>query len=156
MQPPDLIDTAEVLLKTGPSRLKDANLRRAHSSVYYALFHCLAKTCADLLIGGTKASRSEQAWQQTYRALGHRSARSACANGKMKKFPDPIRDFANQFVAMQKKRHSADYDPLARLAKSTVKADIAVARQTIKDFCAAPPKDRRAFCAFVLFKQQDD
>jgi uncharacterized protein (UPF0332 family) len=156
VQPLDLLETAEVLLNTGPSKLKDANLRRAQSSVYYALFHTLARTCADLLIGGTKAKRSKEAWQQTYRALGHNAAKTACSHGKISKFPDPVRDFANQFVAMQKKRHSADYDPFASFAKSTVKADIAVARQAIHDFKAASPKDRRAFCAFVLFKRYDD
>jgi uncharacterized protein (UPF0332 family) len=155
VQPLDLLDTAEVLLKTGPKKLKDANLRRAHSTVYYALFHCLAKTCADLLIGSTRATRSNHAWQQTYRALCHGPAKKACGLPKVATFPNAIRDFANEFVKMQKKRHSADYDPLARVQKSEVKADIETARQTINDFLAAPPKDRRAFCAFVLFKQYD-
>lgn len=156
MQPLDLLETANVLLNSGTSRLKDANLRRAHSTVYYAIFHTLAKACADLLIGGRQASRSREAWQQTYRALCHGPAKKACStNAKIALFPDPVRDFANQFVARQKKRHAADYDPYAKVTKSEVKADLEVARQAILDFNAAPLKDRRAFCAFVLFRHYE-
>lgn len=151
MQPLDLLKTAEALLK-GQARPLEANLRRAHSSVYYALFHCLARTCADGLIGGTRKTRSDKAWQQTYRALLHKPAKNACKHGLVTKFPDAIRDFANLFVTMQAKRHSADYDPLAKLTKSEVRADIDLARQAIVDFTDTPAKDRRAFCAFVLFK----
>jgi uncharacterized protein (UPF0332 family) len=156
VQPPDLLETAGVLLRSGPSRLKDANLRRAHSAIYYALFHCLARSCADLLIGATKSARSPEAWRQTYRALCHGPARKACGDGRVSAFPNAIRDFANEFVKMQKKRHLADYDPLVKIVKSEVQADLEVARQAIADFKAAPIKDRRAFCAFVLFKRYDD
>ena len=151
MQPLDLLKTAELLIKGG-ARPMEANLRRAHSTVYYALFHCLARTCADALIGGTRNGRSQSAWQQTYRALQHKVAKNACRHGRVAQFPDAIRDFANIFATMQLKRHLADYDPLARLTKSEVRADIELTRQAMADFCQAPMKDRRAFCAFVLFK----
>jgi hypothetical protein len=36
------------------------------------------------------------------------------------KFPKEIEDFANAFLAMQDKRHSADYDPHAKFTKSEV------------------------------------
>lgn len=153
MQPLDLLDTAETLLR-GKSRPSDANLRRAHSTVYYAMFHFLAKTCADQFIGGTAASRSQQAWKQTYRALMHGMSKDACKKGEMiSRFPDPIRDFANLYGQMQSKRHLADYDPLLRLSKSEVASDIELARQSILDFKQAPKKDQRAFCAYVMFRQ---
>jgi hypothetical protein len=154
VQPLDLLSVAEALIK-GSSRPKDANLRRAQSSIYYALFHTLAKECADLFVGGNGASRGQRAWQQTYRALDHGRAKGACTHGTMiTRFPDPIRDFANIFAQMQEKRHEADYDPLAKLTKSEVSADIAMARLTIQDYMRSPRKDRRAFCAWILFQDR--
>ena len=153
LRPLDLIDTASLLVasKKKPSQ---ANLRRAVSTVYYALFHCLARSCADLMIGSTGADRSKHAWQQAYRAMDHAFAKSACKNDKITQFPQPIEDFANAFVTMQEKRHLADYDPFENFTKSAVTQDIATVKQTIIDFGSAPIKDRRAFCAFVLFKRR--
>lgn len=152
MQPLDLLRTAETLLK-GQARPLEANLRRAQSSVYYAMFHCLAKTCADLFIGGTGAKRSKPAWQQAYRSLFHLQAKKACKKGDVIiQFPDPIRDFANLFVEMQAKRHLADYDPFFTLTKSEVQSDTERVRSAIADFHAAPIEDRRAFCAWVMLK----
>lgn len=156
MLPLDLIATAGALLKAGNGKPTQANLRRAHSSAYYALFHCLARDCADTLLGGTGAAKSRGAWRQTYRALEHKKSKDACRNRAwVAKFPQPIADFANAFVSMQEKRHLADYDPTIRLTKSEVTTDIALSEQAIKDFKIQPIKDRRAFCAYVLFKVRD-
>jgi len=69
-------------------------------------------------------------------------------------FPQEVEDFANAFVQMQEKRHNADYDPHVRFAKSEVLADIALVEQAIAGFEAADAKDRRAFCAYVLFRRR--
>ena len=72
----------------------------------------------------------------------------------MSRFPKPIEDFATAFINMQDKRHTSDYDPYQHLTKSQVIADIVLAEQALKDFDLASVKDRRAFCAFVLFKMR--
>lgn len=153
MKPLDLLDIAEALIK-GSARPKDANLRRSHSSVYYAMFHILAKDSADLFLGGNGASRGERAWQQTYRALNHGSAKTACGKVRNNGFPVAIENFADHFCTMQEKRHNADYDPLARFVKSDVSSDIGMVRQAIRDYLACDIKDRRAFCAWVLFSSR--
>lgn len=125
------------------------------STAYYAGFHALAQCIADTVIGGTGANRSEPAWAQSYRALEHRPAKEACRNiGIMARFPQPIRDFANVFVMMQEKRHKADYDPTGNYARSTVLIDIDAMENAIRDFQRAAAKDKRAFCAHVLFKKR--
>lgn len=106
------------------------------------------------MVGGQNADKSKHAWAQVYRALDHGAAKNACKDGLIQKFPKPIEDFANLFVQMQSKRHSADYDPAARFAKSEVIQDIASVEAAIKAFRAESVKDRRAFCAFVLFKKR--
>jgi len=154
MQPLDLIASANILVASCKGKPSQVSLRRATSSAYYAMFHCLARSCADLLVGGMNATRSKHAWRQTYRALEHGFTKSACKDGLITKFPKAIEDFANTFVTMQEKRHAADYDPAVRLTKSEVVADIKTTEQAIKEFQKVPAKDRRAFAAHVLFKKR--
>lgn len=148
-----MLKTADDLVTSRSGKPRQSNLRRAASTAYYALFHCLAKCAADLLVGGKSATRSEEAWIQVYRALEHGAAKTACKNqGIIKKFPREIEDFANAFVTMQTKRHKADYDPSETLYKSSVIQDIANVRGVISGFQGVSVKDRRAFAAYVLFK----
>ena len=51
MKARDLITTARSLTELDPRQPTQANLRRAVSTAYYAVFHLLAHTAADLLIG---------------------------------------------------------------------------------------------------------
>ncbi len=74
----------------------------------------------------------------------------------MSKFPREIEDFANAFVALQEKRHMADYDPSARFSKYEVQRDIVAARTFIEGFQAARAKHRRAFAVYVLFRTRAD
>ncbi|MCY4049549.1 MAG: hypothetical protein OXF24_08180 [Hyphomicrobiales bacterium] len=149
----ELLSLAKHILRQDSTRPSQTALRRAVSSVYYALFHTMAQNGADLLIGKTKRSRSKHAWRQVYRGLEHSSARSACDNGEiLKKFPGSIQNFGSFFVKMQYARHNADYDPYATFTKSSVEAYITRAEEAIKSLEGASEKDRRAFCAYVLFK----
>lgn len=106
MQWDDLLSTAEELV-TGAGknrRPRQSNLRRAASTAYYAMFHCLANCCATTLVGGPNADRSEPAWRQVYRALEHGVARNNCTNKNfLSKFPQDIEDFAHLFVSLQEK-----------------------------------------------------
>jgi hypothetical protein len=152
--PRDLIAGARLLANSKPKRPSQTHLGRATSSAYYALFHTLAYDCANLLVGGTGADRSRHAWRQVYRSLEHGIARNACRSGLVGQFPKGIEDFAHAFAEMQEKRHVADYDPYARLQKSAVLAEIDLVERAIDEFGKCGKKDRRAFCAFVLFKQR--
>lgn len=131
-------------------------MRRAVSAVYYALFHCLARNCADTLVGGYGADRSKPAWRQVYRSLEHGFAKNACSDKQiLNKFPQKIQNFAITFVTMQDKRHSADYDPAApTFLKSDVVQDIETADRALADFRSVQIKDRRAFAAHVLLRKR--
>lgn len=122
MKPSDFLRSAEELLASGEGRPRQTNLRRACSSVYYALFHTLCATCAKMLIGPQGTRR---AWTHVYRSVQHRDADENCRRSDMiKRFPPAIQDFALMFSQMQEKRHRADYDPDERLIKSAVETDI--------------------------------
>ena len=129
------------------------HLRRAVSTAYYALFHCLARCCADTLVG--KNARMTHAWKLTYRALDHGRARSACGRtGTMRMFPARIRRFANLFADLQRERRHADYDPSTTFFKSDVLDRIEDARTTVRNFETTDIRDRRAFAVHVLFKER--
>ena len=162
----DFIATAQDLAGANRrGRPRETNLRRAVSTTYYALFHCLAACCADMVVGGSGSNRSRAAWRQAYRALQHGPARQRCERQKIiAKFPDEIKDFADLFVDMQKKRHSADYDPSPTatynlgtpFSKSDVTQDISAAKDVINRFSKAPVRDRRAFAVYVLLDSRRD
>ena len=98
-------------------RPRQVTLKRAVSDAYYAMFHCLAESNANLIVGGPNSNRSKGAWAQTYRALGHNEARSKCKNqNMMQRFPEEINRFADVFLTTQFKREEADYNPDSRLA----------------------------------------
>lgn len=106
-----------------------------------------------MLVGGPNAAKSRHAWRQVYRALEHGFAKNACKNRTIvSKFPKPIEDFANTFLAMQIKRHSADYDPATRYVRSIVMQDIDTAKTVVEAYLGADRKDRLAFAIHILFK----
>ena len=158
MQSIDFIITARELAEgVGRGRPRESNLRRAVSTTYYALFHCLAECCANMLAGSVPANRSRPAWRQTYRALQHSRTRTRCRRQDiMGKFPNEIQEFAKWFVEMQAKRHSADYDPDAAFDKSHVLQDIDTAADILNRFNNVPRRDRRAFAIYVLLDIRRD
>ena len=65
-----LLTTARKLARANPRKPSQADLKRAISTAYYAVFHVLAKQCADAF-AGSGPGRSDKAWNQVYRALEH-------------------------------------------------------------------------------------
>ena len=151
MKSRDLIETARSLTEISPRRPSQANLHRAVSTAYYAMFHCLAVCAANLLVGRARDST----WHQTYRALEHGKARSACEDkGATALFPPEVRDFADMFAALQKLRQKADYALDGKYGKEDVRATIDIVEDTIAGFEQADARHRRAFVAHVLFKRR--
>ena len=152
MNSPDLIEAARALAESGGAPPTQARLRRAVSTAYYAMFHALAASVADLFIGTERSP----AWHRAYRALEHGRARSACQQGRaMREFPAEVRDFAEAFVALQKARQQADYALDTDVyEESDVLAYIASAERVIGEFEQADIEARRSFAAHVLFRQR--
>ena len=152
MNAPDLIEAAHILAKLGDAPPTQARLRRAVSTTYYAMFHTLAASSADLFIGTDRSA----AWHRAYRALDHGRAKSVCRQGQvMREFPAEIRDFAKAFVVLQVQRQKADYALDApAYDKSDVLGYIASAEQAIGRFEQADADARRGFAAHVLFRQR--
>ena len=184
MNPRDLMEAARALTEPGDTPPTQARLRRAVSTAYYAVFHCLVRTlrarssllrklraccktdslCRSAPLKRLAASAAnlfigsvrDPAWHRTYRALEHGRARSACLQGQtMREFPPEICDFAEAFVALQKARQEADYAlDTDTYQASDVLGYIAFADRAINRFEQADVAAKRAFVAHVLFRQR--
>ena len=159
MNPHDLIKIASFLATIGVvsnlGRPRQADLRRAVSAAYYALFHALAHCGADMLAGSSSARRNQAGWQRIYRSLEHGITRSRLNNqGGMNGFPREIQEFGRLFVDLQLQRHRADYDPTASFDRATVIQLVAEAERHIIGLENAAPADRRDFAIYVLFRDR--
>lgn len=158
MNPYDLIRIAGQLASGAVGgnrgRPRQAELRRAVSAAYYALFHALAHCCANRLAGSGRAGAS---WIQTYRALEHGHARNQCNDqSAMSVFPAGIQDFGKIFVLMQRQRQQADYSASATFARDRVMQLITETEVAITALESAPGTDRRAFAIHVLLRRYRD
>lgn len=121
----DLLDQADRLARQGKGRPKQANLRRAVSTAYYALFHLLGAEAADRLVPATP--RDLGALFQ--RAMDHATMKRICRSFADAKAPPALDRFvtsaieaelatvAEAFVELQRARHAADYDVLHTLTR---------------------------------------
>lgn len=106
----DLLDQAFHLAHKEPRKPKQASLRRAVSTAYYALFH--------LLIDQAVANwRAQELRQDLSRAFDHGVMKSASQRFLTLRFPgeDPsmverLKVVAGTFGQMQELRHTADYN----------------------------------------------
>lgn len=105
MRSEDLLSLARELARREAGRPKSVSLRRAASTAYYALFHALARLCAQSLVG-------QKAWRHytpIYRSLDHSRARSVL--NALKRQQQAFGDVASAFEILQDLRHEADYSP---------------------------------------------
>jgi uncharacterized protein (UPF0332 family) len=158
----DLIKVAQDLVQRGKiGAPKQAELRRAVSTAYYALFHFLSRAAANVLIGSTKSA--SPAYTIVYRAFEHRRMSAACrAASKPKLDPktsialacdafDPnLRAAAQAFVELQDRRHRADYDPNYRITRTEAQNTIALAERSIARLGLVRPEEFALFLTFLL------
>ena len=160
MIPEDLIAVARGLARGfvggARGRPRQTDLCRATSAAYYAMFHTLARCCADTLVGATPAIRNGPAWTQTYRALEHGYAKNQCVRPAINRFPPEIREFAKAFADMQRLRHIADYAPQTDFHRYATLREIDYVERVIANFANAPVSDRRAFSVYVLLRVRVD
>ena len=131
--PQDLLQQAWVLLTMDPTRPKQANLRRAASTAYYALFHALVERSAAMLVGASRPRRGLR--RVLSRCYQHAEMRAACRSfigGQMPKavvesmgtvsVQTIVQDMARTFEASQDLRHDADYNLARGFGRDEVRA----------------------------------
>ena len=161
MNPSDLIAIARALLNGviagGAAGATQTELRRAVSCAYYAMFHTLARSNADALIGDTPADRQRWAWQQAYRAADHRPTRRKLARSNLGgRFVPAIEDFGALFAIAQTERHSADYDPHRMFHATEIVPFVDRVEASINEFNQIPYDVRRDLAIHILTTVRSD
>lgn len=133
----ELIAVARLLAAGHPTQ---EVLRRALSTAYYAMYHTLAQSNADLIIGAQNPA-NQQNWTSTYRSLQHFRAENPLY-GWPHLFSLPMRQFGSVTADLKKHRETADYDPNATFGQQQVTTWIDRAERAIQDFDREPFQQR--------------
>lgn len=161
IDPDQLLDVAASLAER-PARgaPRQAKLRRAISTAYYALFHRLVMNASDLLAGAN--ARGTQRYLAIYRSFEHKRMADACRQISSNKVRTDagvplsamLQDCASAFVELQENRHEADYDPTKRIALSDARAAVSKAVAAMEMLTQAPDGERSLFLTLLHFKQR--
>jgi hypothetical protein len=128
-------------------------LKRAVSTAYYAMFHALCNSNANLIAGQSTDAQTREAWRRTYRGLDHGPARERMVRGGGLMEP-AVQQFATVFALLQQQRQTADYDPHSRFLRDQVLTLIDVAEAATDGLVAATPSVRRPLAALVLLRER--
>jgi hypothetical protein len=140
MNPEHLLEQAESLAGRGVGRPRQADLRRAVSTAYYALFHLLTQH------GSRRVTATGALQPVIARAFNHGDMKQVSqlfARGQVPgslaglapsiPIPPDLMDVAQAFIELQQARHTADYN-LTRgstFTRSTARAWVRQARDAI-------------------------
>jgi uncharacterized protein (UPF0332 family) len=164
--PEGLLEQSQHLVKREPKRPKQASLRRAISTAYYALFHLLI---SEAVLNWRRAEdRAELA-----RMFEHTHMRSVCANkrdelnkefktkrkaGRLSQQELVKRDLhriADTFVQMHEQRELADYDYSSTWTRTDVLPKVEGVAAAFKAWKAIRDEDiAQAFFFALLYKKR--
>lgn len=148
-----LIDAAQTLLNEG-SR-SSAYRRRAVSTAYYAVFHALAKLCADYVT--RSASRSTTEYLRVYRSLDHGPLKAAFGQSPLKD-NRALSRLGAIVVRLQAERHRADYLPpvVGVFSRDAALELVDLAREAVAELENIKPQNEecRTLVTCLLFKER--
>jgi hypothetical protein len=157
-----LLDQARHLATLDPRRPKQASLRRAISTAYYALFHLLSAEASQLYAGdfaltcciGRSISHGDMYeipkefangdWPKLFNSVKSRYS-----------VPQHLKDVAQAFVELQEARHNADYELGKTYARSDAVTVVARAQRAFQDWNSIRKEDlaRIYLACFLNWKQ---
>jgi hypothetical protein len=160
--PSELLATARLLARqSDPTPPSDAQLRRAVSTAYYALFHKVLRTAAERFMGPGQTNTA--GFALLYRGFDHRRMRSICEDLQVSTLKSTyvrhlrrqwvsqdLRDFAGAFPPLQEARHLADYDPVHQFLPSDVSSLIDTAEVAMEAFDRVAPDERTDILALLM------
>jgi hypothetical protein len=173
--PRDLLDQAELLANKEPRRPKQASLRRAVSTAYYALFHLIIADSAIILAPPAPAGSR----LLVQRAFQHGQIKSACkdfvtadaalrrASSRRTGLPAALEDLIafpldpyllvvlTAFIELQEARHKADYDVTEQWSRLDVLSKLDLARRAFEawNFVRKSP-NAATFASSVAFRKE--
>ena len=134
-------------LRGGGSRPTNEHIRRAVSNAYYALFHALAASNADVLVGELHDALTAEAWYRAYRGLDHSRARRELQQHRGELSAES-QNFVDMFSLSQERRHLADYDPGAVFTVQQTAIWLAIEEYTCAQYLEVDAHERT--CIAIL------
>ena len=154
IDPRELIDTCYKLVPhTATPPPSQADMRRAISTAYYAVFHTLAASNAELVAGQPQSNMSSYAWERVYRRLDHGRAQNNL-RAAIDRLSQTGQSFARTFIDLQDQRQEADYNPNASITRSSTLNIIARCETAVRDFAQLPQDERRLITAQSMFDRR--
>jgi hypothetical protein len=160
--PAELLAVARMLADAGASSPpSDAQLRRAVSSAYYAVFHKVLRAGAQRFMGPGNEARP--GYSLIYRGFTHSRLRDICK--RLNAAPlaprmqdqlgrravgEDMRGFASDLVALQELRELADYDPQAVFRHSDAISAVEQADLALQAFDRTAPEEQADVLALML------
>ena len=150
-----LIASSRVLVTPIPpaSQPTEEALRRAISTAYYAMFHALATSNADCIIGTSNDPLSRHAWDRVYRGLEQGTSRAQLQEGSHLFSPD-TRWFGDTFGRLQEIRQKADYDHAETFTANLANTWIDRAEEAIREFMQVSVPERTAVAVQSLIRRR--
>ena len=149
------------LLRVAIARINDsaerseANLRRATSDLYYAMFHAMCEAVVEPFAVQPESEAFLEAYTRLYRQPEHGHIERRCKEiSRSDEFTLELRRFAKHMVTMKNKRELADYHPLQKFMISVVRKDCEITETMLAAFWAAEPKQRAAFVYMVAINRR--
>ena len=133
--------------------IHQAQLRLAVSSTYYAIYHALARSNADTLVGASEADHNHPGWTRTYVALGGDVAVER-VQGNFTDYSQEIRDLVKTFVVVNEQRLFAEEDPVITHTPEEALAWIERAEAAISALLFTDVEGRRELAQHLLADRQ--
>lgn len=161
-----LLEQADRLAKDADPNLEQANLRRAVSSAYYALFHLLTSSASSLFASLFAIDAALE--PRINRSFNHGEIRGISANIVKGEWPLSISpkdspratprapsDVAKAFVDLQEARHRADYDLTRDFEQEEARERVDQARTAFETWERIKDTDdaHLYLACFLLYKQ---
>ena len=157
----DLLEQAEHLATREPRRPRQASLRRAISTAYYAMFHLMIEESTSVLVSRPdlrpKFARSfdHQDMKQASRAFAVAQPGQLRALTGGVAIPPDLKDVAAAFAELQESRHEADYNTDRSFTRQETLDLVAHTRQTFAAWqtIRTDPAARIYLAALLLWKK---
>jgi hypothetical protein len=127
--------------------------RRAVSTAYYAVFHALAKLCANELVGARTDVRSQE-YIRVYRSLEHGTLKTAFNAAPLNRVA-LLQRIGSSVVELQSERIRSDYLPPQSLyTRDQCRDLVESAKSAVGAIAALSQSDRRSLVVSLLFKNR--
>jgi uncharacterized protein (UPF0332 family) len=144
--PEDLLQQAYDPADKEQTNPKQASLRRAVSTAYYAVFHLLI----DEVVSKWAVERQRSVLARTFE---HSKMRAVCDDvvKDVKSLPPELNTLASSFIQLQQYRHTADYDNSRQWSRADVTYVLTLATDAFDAWLAISAQDEAQDFLLQLF-----